>query len=249
MSGQGVFGSVFLYALAKMAGDAAWQGAMERELELGTASEWPGVRTMGRLRAVEDKVTVWGSGATLVAKARSKASGLFLRSEADVWVTCDDDVECSAADVQKLVLAARATRAVVSAPCLLRGFKEAVANYALLEPTARTRVPLKEGQSATVLAVERTGFGLVALHRDAVMAVAERAKYVTKGLQPGEAPYRALFLEYVDAEGEWISDDISFNVRARQAGVSVHVLADVEVSHAGRVCKLGSFGELFEKGA
>lgn len=246
---RGVFGTTLLYSLAKLAGDD-WKTVMERELALGETSAWPGVRTLGRLKRMEDRVLTFASGNGLIAKVRSKLAGAFLhKTDCDVWLTVDDDCEAEAEDVRRLVAACRGTGAVVSMPMLLRGFAEATGNYALNGQRHEvTDYPVAPPFDAPVskivlLGTGKTGLGLVALHRRAVERLSEYAEDVDDG-QGGVYP--ALFLEYV-SDRQWISDDVGFSARARAAQVPLYVLTEAAGTHAGRVCKLGADGQLYER--
>jgi hypothetical protein len=220
-----LFVSVFCYALCKRASDP--RAAVAAELADPKGSAWPGFRTLAQAQRIAPCVTK-ADGSTLITKARSRTAGHFLRAFADhgtdVWITCDDDVYADAETIGALVEVARATRGIVAAPCTARGW--ARMNVELEDPCA-----VSETAGAWIARARRVGFGLVALHVEAIRRTCDRSDLVRWVTQDGEQ-YPALFLEEVRL-GYWIGEDYAACDRARAAGVDVFALLGHGTEHAG----------------
>jgi hypothetical protein len=225
-----VFASSYVYVAAKLAG-ARWEREAARlvsSVEALEASPWPGLHTLAQAARVES-IVLHLDGSTLVTKARSRAAGLFLRSSADVWLQCDDDVYAHADVVRRLIAAARATRGLVSAPCLCRD--RDVMNFRLLRgPTIDNDLGYK------LRPVDRIGFGLVAIHRAGVEFLAKTAP------RWGE-DFPALFLEEV-CEGHWLGEDFRFCDLCTRADIPVHALLEAPTVHAGRAAMVDADGSM-----
>jgi hypothetical protein len=222
-----VFLSLFAYAYAKISG-VSWPDVLRAELEHPDKSKWPGFRTVGQASriGVQD---AYVDGSTLITKARSRAAGKFLDSHADVWLTVDDDVFAEAEVLGRLVVAARATRGLVAAPCVLRDGRSVNVQVSRMSTTDTVVVA---GLPLLTL-YGSVGFGLVAVHRAAVAALASNALWV--GRDDGRRDYPALFLERVRG-GQWVSDDVGFCLACQQHDVPMHLLLDAATEHAGMGC-------------
>jgi len=223
-----LFCSLFAYSYAKAVGPEEWPRVLEQELANLDASEVPGFRTLGAAKSL-GPMTAYVSGHTLITKGRSVAAGEFLRSSADVWLSVDDDVFAPTGTVERLLRAARVTRSLVGAPCILRDGSGINAWYDKLDAK---RIVQREGLS--LYPVDAIGFGVVAIHRELVEMLAKYAKQVTRVA----VPFPALFLEDVH-EGSWIGEDFNFCHRARVGHNSpVYALLDAPTEHAGHWCRL-----------
>jgi hypothetical protein len=223
-----LFVSLFAYAAAKNAG---LQGRDFREVdrhwqEHPDSSPWACYRTLAAARTLEE-LNVMTSGHTLITKARSVAAGLFLASNADVWLTCDDDVYADSDVLERLLSVVRETRGIASVPCALRSGVAINVTLPLLAPVRAL------GKRAHVVQALRSGLGLVAMHKDAIRAMAGAVPHVTVG-----GDYPALFLEHVSSEGAWVGEDIAFTSLASELGVAMHALLDAPCNHAGRWAQL-----------
>jgi hypothetical protein len=224
-----IFASVFLYAAQKlhelMHPDVAWEDALSVWRQNPALSPWEGMRTIARVRELGEPMQEYVGAGSLITKARSRAAGFFLRSDADVWLTVDDDVGAELAVLERLVARARETRAVVSAPCVLRNSRRTGATKLNVLNLGLHPALTLEGDMAPLV---RTGMGLVAMHRQAILDVAAGAATVT---QDTVGEYPALFLEEV-RDGEWIGEDFAFSDRAMTAGVPLYALLDAPTVHA-----------------
>jgi hypothetical protein len=194
-----VFCSLFAYAAYKKAGFD-----LTAELGKGTASEWPGFRTLAHLRALTD-VALQVDGSTLIAKARSRQSAIFLQTGLPVWVSIDDDVYAGPDALAKLLEQAE-MKPIVMAPYL---------------PRTGGELP------------HFGGFGLVACRRDAIQTmVGHHPELLFADKESGLQPC-GLFLETI-REGTWVGEDWAFCERAQAAGIEPQNLFGAEVEHAGR---------------
>ena len=234
-----LFVSLFAYAAHKHCEclGRSWAEWLTFWRENPATCPWRGFRTLGHARALGGETVLdYVNGSTLITKARSRASGIFLATtSADVWLTIDDDIEASADVVHRLILAARETRGVVSAPCVLRS--GSAMNYVLRDEET------SPSAAGTLAHASRTGLGLAAMHRAAVEAAARAAAWV---LGDDGVRYPALFREKLtpiagpESIGleAWVSEDYAFSDLVLAAGGRVDLLLDAPTDHAGRPAKV-----------
>jgi hypothetical protein len=218
-----LFASLFLYAAEKHCSVVeraaeAWPERVKRWRRQPQTCPWPGMRTLAALGTLGEPVAEFINAGAFITRGRSRAAGRFLTSKADVWVSCDDDVEADDQVVRRLVERCRSTVGLVVAPTVLRGRSTSdVVQHAAGE---------REGD---LLPISRTAFGLVALHREAVLSVLPGAPIARDEEQGYEYP--ALFLERVEA-GQWLHEDYAFCDLARSRGVPMHALLGALTRHA-----------------
>lgn len=233
-----IFASCSSYALGCVVGPAeaarlvnAAVGDEEHEQLL------PAVHALRELRTFTDHLEFsFDGGATQIAKCRSRHFTKALNSTCDVWVTLDDDIDTDRATLALLLAAvADPEPRVCFAPYTQRGLETtALVTWAPLvvervlftEPT-----PSLPTVSGTVRNALYGGFGLVAMNRAAMQAVARDAP--TWIDSDGQPPKVAAFLEVLTSDGYWLGEDFAFFKRARAAGVKVEALVSGRVTHAG----------------
>ena len=239
-----VFASIFPYTACKMHGLDKWNREV-RPYELAhlKESDWPGFRTLGNLEHVVRGFEAWVDGSTYITRARSVATGHFLRSGHDVWLTVDDDVEADAHVLRQLIEGVRSTRHGIATAYVNRDggsmtFRRVFGETRWLPCDVR----------AAVRSVDRVGFGLVVLHRDLVERLAADAPYFSEVDRPnGITDCPALFLEGVQ-EGSWVGEDYYFSALCERAGRPLDLLLDAPVSHAGRLAMLDLEGAIHVAG-
>lgn len=228
-----VYASCSSYVLGRMLGQrnaeaaitAAVVQATDAPLEGGTV---PAVQTLRRVAESFDTALRVDGGAVCIAKARTRHLDAALESGRDVWVTVDDDVEASVRTVRWLVEAVHDTQpSICIVPCWLR--TERVVNVEW-SPVYTTRA-LSDGGAAR--RATRGGFGLVAVNRAAMLAVADASPEFTDsdGMRK-----RAAFFERFQG-GQWLGEDFAFFSRV-PASVRVEALITGETSHAGQLLNL-----------
>src|SRR5690349_2931108 len=219
-----VFVSVFCYAISKFAEDP--DAFIRREIDAGEGAEWPCFRTLARLRKLAGPLALLIDRATLIPKARSRAAYKFLRSsDADLWVTIDDDIEADEKDLGLLLAAARDPESdIVIAPCAMRGDSR-------LNIVADRRDVRTTADGVRLLQVSAGGAALVAYKRAPLEALANAYPelwYINAADDIGIG----LFLEDI-REHHWIGEDMNFCARARKTGTRLEALLDTAILHAG----------------
>jgi hypothetical protein len=221
-----LFVSCYPYALikgARVLGQLAPEDGAEAELALIAAEEkkrdasaWPCYRTVAQVEKVEPCVLVSDASGS-ISQCRSRMAGRFERqAECDVWLTVDDDIFAEAAVLERVIGLARMNRrTVVTVPYLLRdGVTQSVGGMTSRDPLAGT-----------------TGMGLVAMHREALAAV---APFAPPCIDDKGNRYRGYFYELIDEWCGWLGEDVSFSRRCREAKVPLFVVPHAPVCHAGR---------------
>lgn len=254
-----LFYSTFLYTFARTHG-ARWHDELRKELLLGLESNIEALRTLTSLSLLREQVVTAVSAPMRLAAGRSDMAGRFLDVKgtqsdpqwADVWVSCDDDAQADSLALRQLVEAARTTRGIVSAPCLQRGdparppTREAPGLLNIRFPPGPLSVETHEGFG--LCPVASTGFGLVAVHRDAVERMRAAHPELDTYDEDSGRLIPALFFERLTGEGvlrRWQGEDMAFCARARDVGVPMHAVMGVDVVHAGRRLRLEQDSEGF----
>jgi len=230
-----VFFSTYPYAACKLAGADVWPARLQAELANLAASEWPCWRTFDQWLHV-GSAELYVDGSTYITRARSVATAHFLKSDKDVWLTCDDDIYVDSDVLRRVVVACRATCRGIALPYLNRDGKSMTFR--------RVAGPTRWVEGLPLRTVDRVGFGLVALHRDMVIELAKDAPHFREVDRPnGVANCPALFLEGVD-EGSWVGEDYYFSARAERAGMPMQVLLDAPCTHQGMRSSLDTEGRI-----
>jgi hypothetical protein len=220
-----VFCSIFCYSISKLTTDP--DAFIRSEVEAGEKAEWPAFRTLGRLRKLVGRpLQLMTDRGTLIAKARSRALHTFLRnSDADVWITIDDDIEAHFSDLKLLLGAMRDPEAqIVIAPCAMRADLR-------LNIVTDGRSMRETAEGVRLLKVLAGGAALVGYKRAALEAMAAHYPELWYCNAPDDIGI-GLFLETI-RDNHWMGEDMQFCARARQAGVRLESLVDTAVWHAG----------------
>jgi hypothetical protein len=234
-----LFVSLFAYAFGKQ----HWpnvDAAAARELALGGSSSVPGFRTLYRLRKLVDEIELHTDHSTLIARARDRAAGRFLRSTCDQWIAIDDDVDAD--DRACMAMLTTQTENILSAAMRMR---TGVRDFNVAFNGAR-EIPI-----GVPFRVSRVGMGMIRIPRAELVAVAgcflenqwdepsPDAHTVTDNLGPivFERPSRVdtspgVFLPVVK-DRKWLDDDWAFCARAEDALVDVWSIILPGIAHAG----------------
>lgn len=167
------------------------------------------------------------TGATHIGKSRSRHFYAALQSECDVWLTIDDDVSASPETVAWLIACVDIhTPCVCIAPYIQRGGQADVASVEF-SPVYYERTLLPAGGSAR--RALRGGFGLVAMNRAAMKAIAT----ASPSFRDDDGQTKpAAFLEILTEHGKWLGEDLSFFARVPRE-VEVMALTTGKTIHAG----------------
>lgn len=214
-----IFVSIFAYSFGKKHYPNI-DGAIAREMALGTRSDIPCFRTLHRLRTMYE-VMVFPECSTLIGPARCRAAGNFLRSTCDGQVSIDDDVDASAAALEQLVFASGEHRIALAA---MRKRVDRTAgewdwNVDCDEVTGLHPFPVRSG-----------GLALAYFPRSCV----ERVALDCRDLEFDEdgQSFPGFFLQKIDGR-RWVGEDVAFCQRAAAAGVGLVGIAHHDVVHAG----------------
>jgi hypothetical protein len=196
----------------------------------------PVARVIAHARNVDDCHLAIDAGATSIAKARTRHCHAFLQSQADVWVTCDEDVSCTAATLAAMLESAReAGTGVTVAPCFLRFGRQV--NVILRKPLAVHQLI----GGARLLECVAGGFGLVAVTRQCVERLVRSHRNLQFVDQDGQMKTALFWEPHPTILDGWVGEDMAFCRRAGAIGCTVRALGTGETTHAGQSLDLGTF--------
>lgn len=229
-----LFASTMLYAASKRLGYREATVELMRQASAAdpdsdTPTPIAAALTIARLVALGYEVQLnVNAGASVIGKGRSLAAREFMQaSEADVWLSVDDDVTVSTDALNAAITQARVDQALVVVPCLLRDTTASGGKPTVNLVRNGVSIPSKAPSGGAVETVDAGGFGCFAISRKAVQALldCEPATFRYEGqLVP------ALFRDEI-IDHEWVTEDFAFCRRLRalhhrlwavRVGVSVH---------------------------
>ena len=233
--------SVITYELSKRLGKVAAQELFTTETS--SALETPGqkpccqaVNVVKRLRKLADVAVLHDAGGTSIGHARSRAFSVAHKSAVaglvDIWLSVDDDTECSDETLRHLLGAMDPeTPQVVIVPCWLR--QETPIVNITLDPDA----PLARVTSTGARLVRALygGFGIVAVTRAAILELGEHWRDLTFLDDDGEERV-GLFCEFI-RDGWWYRDDYAFFSRVPEH-IRIEALLTGLTDHDGKRLRL-----------
>lgn len=233
-----VFFSTLTYELGRQLGIARAQREFLAQCQNPTRASLPVARMAGRLRQLAD-VELFHGASTTLPKARSRAAHAALRSKADFWLMCDDDVECDSGTLQRMFAAAGDpdSFSAVVLPCLMRGdaTESSTVNVTFADPPP----PLESVGGATVRKCIRAGTGCLLLTRAALEEVS--CLPLPLWIDDDGEQKCPVFDPIFNEAGQWLGEDLSFCQRLTGvAGVELRALLSGASSHAGNVLSLDS---------
>jgi len=212
------------------------------ELEHPTRESPEAIKTITRLRTLDDCKVALDSGSTSIGRARSivftQALEEVLEPGCDVWAAIDDDNEASTPTLRWALEAVRSSEGICVIPYLSRRERESDQVTAVVDITPEQMTQRRElSNGGACVPCRSAGFGLVFMHRHAL----ERMKFVCQvhGLRWRNEKGRTLwapFLELIDGDC-WYGEDISF-FRRVPSDVRVEALVVGDSSHAGAALRL-----------
>lgn len=169
-------------------------------------------------------------GDALVSRSRSLAASLFLRSDADVMLMIDSDIQFRAEDAvaicykaldKRLIAAMYLTRNISAQPAMMLP-EEPV----MFEPNAQ---PVEAPFIST---------GFMAVHRGVFAKLAEELPlchrdWTDKGVDTSFYPF---FMPFV-MDGMYLSEDWAFVQRAREAGFPAYLDPSIRLGHVATEVK------------
>lgn len=234
-----IYVSTALYSLGKELGPQDADLEFRRQVVTPTEDSLPAARAVSRLRRLEDLVLQTDCAATSIGRSRARSMFEFRRhpSQPDVWVSVDDDVDASLETLSWLVQAARDTKGAVIAPCWLRR-KDPIVNVVISEGGVARPV----GKGGLIMGCQAGGFGLVAIHRDAVEAVHEARPELYFVDDDGERKLGA-FVEVVEG-GKWWTEDLAFFLKWAPKTFRRDILITGQTTHDGKLLDLEQVSQL-----
>jgi hypothetical protein len=237
-----LFVSLFAYAFGKIHFPHV-DAAAAREIERGEASTVPGFRTLHRLRKLVDEIELHTDHSTLIARARDRAAGRFLRSTCDQWIGIDDDVDADAGACMS-VLTTVPDR-ILSAAMRMRTAPHDFNVVMSGTQSIPTRTPFR---------VRRVGMGMIRIPRAELAHVTtlfranewdepdptvkiplrpdERISDDLRGRIAGVCTSPGVFLPTI-RDRQWLDDDWSFCERANDAAVELWSIILPGITHGG----------------
>lgn len=252
MVGLMIYVSLSSYLAGRLLGPERGAATLQNILGADSANDtqwFPALRSLRRLRQITDMELRLDTGATCIGKSRSRHFTAAVRSKCSAWLTMDDDVEASLETLGWLLAAVEGDEpALCMAPCLLRDGKTANVEWSPVYSVRRVDHPLfPHGQAR---AAKRGGFGLVAMNRAALDAIA--SAHPAYWLDDDGELKHAVFMELREPTGKivgqsqdsgsfrWLGEDLAFFQRL-PSSVRVEGLSIGETMHAGYGL---DFGEL-----
>jgi len=214
-----LFVSTMLYTLAKKLGLPGAAGELQRQVQEAVAvlgadglkSGAAGARavvgipaafTIASLATLDEMQLHVNAGATVIGKGRSLAAAEFRESDADVWVSVDDDMAVARDTLEAMIAACRAEPCIVAAPYLLRGQDRVDMRE------QRVAIEKRTPNGARLHTIEAAGFGCVAMSKEIVERAYEWAGPERDFEHDGKTA-RALFQDEVRG-GQWVTEDYAF---------------------------------------
>lgn len=223
------------YALGHQIGMAEAMRKIRIQLEAPNRDSFPAVRTIARLRQIDEVTLRLDTGGTYLGKVRSRAFHAALESGADYWVTVDDDVEATMPTLRWMLDAVRLSDGVCMVPYLLRSGNADETTVSVTLHRFQIDAARELANGGKVLPALYGGFGLVAMSRHAMVEIAA-ANAHEKWIDDDGVQKLALFHELL-RDAKWWGEDLSFFMRC-PTNVKIEVLVTGESCHAGRPLRL-----------
>ena len=173
-----------------------------------------------------------------VAKARNYIAGLYLKRFAytsdknNVLVMIDQDTVATEAQINELVAAVNEESPIIGSNMCYRNMP-GEANWFLANDDRDNRRSIIESGATGLIEVEKCGFGLIAIHKSALITLTNQANLVSVGDQyVGD-----LFSPEYEASGintfkpVLLPETYSFCQRARAAGLKIKVNLSIKPGH------------------
>jgi hypothetical protein len=233
-----IFVATLTVGLGKQFGCGGAIKELARQLEHTDRDSLPVVRTIKRLRTL-DNVCLWNDSRTsrlAEVRTRSVYDGLQqMLDEKDVWFSCDDDCEATVATLADLLEAVRSSGGICFAPYWARHPEESERFIVAQLPAHEPRQYRELSSGARVTPAIAGGFGLIAIARPALQRIIEANPDVAYTDRKG-VRRNAIFLETIK-DGAWLTEDIAFFSRV-PADVPVEALCTGHTTHAGELLVL-----------
>src|SRR6478609_4823046 len=226
-----ILASVITYELSKRIGKAKAAEMVQRHV--GSTLVGPGetvlpaIRVVRELRRHAEVAFLHDAGGTSLGHARSRAFSVALDGDVDIWISLDDDTECSPETVTHLLSALeRDTPQIVIVPTLLR--QETPCLNTTMDP--RYKLDRITPTGAHLRRALYSGFGLVAITNAALKRIREAWAHLDYTDDDGKQR-SGVFCEFIRDQW-WFREDYAFFDRV-PGDVRIEVLCTGHTNHAG----------------
>lgn len=239
-----IFCSTHAYVLGQQLGIESALEEFNAQLNEPTNESLPVVKTITRLRTL-DEVQLWiDPGSSRLAESRSRAFWAAYESGAEVWFSCDDDCEASLQTVKWMIEAVKDRSCICVAPYWCRLSATQAERISIqIEALPDGQLPnyrQLSGGGAT-MQILHGGFGLVAMSHRAMAELVLSANYELYVDKEG-FERAAVFLEYI-LNHTWLGEDLAFFSRLPHS-VSREALVTGHTVHAGKLLDLTQMYDL-----
>jgi hypothetical protein len=241
-----LFVSSQFYALGRQLGIARAMRTVHQQIEQPDRESQPAVRAIWRLQQIEPVQLRIDTGATCIAKTRSRAFHDALSAkECDVWVAIDDDVEATLPTLQALVEAVRSSDGICIVPYLLRrGSSDDPLRLSIDMHSYQLDDPRTLPGGGQVVRGIGGGFGLVAMSKHAMVEIA--AANVAELWDDDDGVQKlAIFREQLESR-LWWGEDLSF-FRRVPSNVRIEVLVTGHTGHGVECLDLSNIAAYVER--
>lgn len=226
-----ILASVITYELSKRIGKAKASEMVHRHavstMEGPGETVLPAIRVVRELRKHQEIALLVDAGGTSIGHARSRAFSIAHESKADLWISIDDDTECTPGTVRHLLGALDPEfPQIVIVPALLR--QETQCANVTMDPTGKLDRITNTG--AHLRRALYGGFGIVAMTRAAIEEIA--TTHAALDFKDDDGKTRSgVFCEFI-RDGWWFREDYAFFDRV-PPHVRIEALCSGDTNHDG----------------
>lgn len=227
-----ILASIITYELSKRLGKAKATELVHRQA--GSAlvgpdeEKLPCLNVVKELRRHGEVALLHDAGGTSIGHARSRAFSVALQGNVDLWISIDDDTECSAETVRHLISSLDPTTPqVVIVPALLRQETQCV-NVTFDRSQKLDRITKTGAHLRRAL---YGGFGIVAVTNAALLELRDTYQKTLTFKDDDGQERIGVFCEFI-RDGWWFRDDYAFFDRL-PPHIRVEALCSGATDHAG----------------
>lgn len=178
------------------------------------------------------KVTVSNHmGDALLGRARSREASEFLRTDCDVFLAVDDDIQFAPEDAVRLCKEAYERKAIVAATCVIKRENQPWIASKPLE----NGPPIVFEEGTEPVEIKWAGAGMVAVHRNVFQAMIEHFKMPL--LHPTDLKFWYFFdtmiWQHPNGDHLLLSEDWAFCERAKECGYKTYLHPGIRTVHFG----------------
>lgn len=227
-----ILASLITYELSKRIGKAAAAELVHRHAGSALVGPdepvLPAIRVVKALRRHAEVALLHDAGGTSIGKARSRAFSVALEANVDVWISIDDDTECSEETIRHLLSSVdRDTPQIVIVPTLLRQDTQCL--NVTMDPAGKLDRITTTG--AHLRRALYGGMGIVAVTNAALFELRDAWKDTLSFVDDDGQQRIGVFCEFV-RDGRYFIDDFAFFDRVPPT-VRIEALCSGDTDHGG----------------